>query len=95
MQRPALQAGCPAVLEPVASSRNSLRALRALRSDNRDKSGHEARCAPQWTRRDDRCQDNALALSLANSSALMVPASSSVLASAMSAAGDFPATVLM
>ena len=39
------RADCLAVLGPAAASRNSLRALRALRSDNRGQNDHEARCA--------------------------------------------------
>jgi len=42
-----------------------------------------------------RTQAKALALSLSNSAWVIVPASSKALASAMSAAGDLPATVLM
>ena len=43
--RPAQRAGCPAVLGVEAPPSNSLRALRALRSNNDGESVHEARCA--------------------------------------------------
>jgi len=43
--RPARWAGCPAALGVEAPPSNSLRALRALRSNNDGESVHEARCA--------------------------------------------------
>ena len=43
--RPARWAGCPAALGVEAPPSNSLRALRALRSNNDGESVHDARCA--------------------------------------------------
>jgi hypothetical protein len=44
VRRSALWADCAVLLGLGAASRNSLRELRSLRSDNRDESDHEARC---------------------------------------------------